>query len=193
VKKVILLILLDGLLYTPWRIGDVMVKGLKSPSSPVTVSFSVGETAPNTYTQAQVNLSLNVLDQEVFVVTGVNLDLLPPDAVGGVSTRVRAQLSSTSRAAIGNLANSNIIAIARDDIIMDAGALTGTGFSAMFGESPAIGMDYLAIIATNDFFIGVEGNANVGTKAMSGKLYGYRAIADAATFAALTQSELLSQ
>ena len=37
-----------------------------------------------------------------------------------------------------------------------------------------------------------EGNGNVGTTAMSGKLYGYRAIADAATFAALTQSELLS-
>ena len=170
-----------------------MVKGLKSPSSPVIVSFSVGETAANTYSQAQINLSLNVLDQEVFVVTGVNLDLLPPDAVAGVTTRVRGQLSSTSRASIGNLANSNIIAIGRDDIIMEPGAITGTGFSAMFGESPAIGMDYLAIIATNDFFIGVEGNGNLGTKAMSGKLYGYRAVADASTFAALTQSELLSQ
>jgi len=44
-----------------------MVKGLKSPSSPVTVSFSVGEQAPNVYEQNQINLSLNVLDQEVFV------------------------------------------------------------------------------------------------------------------------------
>jgi len=175
-----------GLLYT------LMVKGLKQPSSPVTVSFEIPESAANTYTEGQVNLSLNVLDQEVFVVTGINLDLLPPDAVAGVTTRVRGQLSSTSRAAIGNLSNSNIIAIARDDIVMDAGALTGTGFSAMFGESPAVGMDYLAIIATNDFFVGVEGNGNAGAKSMSGKLYGYRAVADAATFAALTQSELLS-
>ena len=170
-----------------------MVKGLKSPSSPVTVSFSVGETAANTYTQAQINLSLNVLDQEVFVVTGVNLDLLPPDAVPGVTTRCRGQLSSTSRTNIGNLSNSNIIAIGRDDIVMTPAGVEGVAFSAMFGESPAIGMDYLAIIATNDFFIGVEGNGNIGTKALSGKLYGYRAIADASTFAALTQSELLSQ
>ncbi|GAH41448.1 unnamed protein product, partial [marine sediment metagenome] len=59
-------------------------------------------------------------------------------------------------------------------------------------ESPAIGMDYLAIIATNDFFVAVEGSGNLGTAAMTGKLYGYRAIVDASTFAALTQSELLS-
>lgn len=169
-----------------------MVKGLKSPSSPVTVSFEVPESAANTYTEAQVNLSLNVLDQEVFVVTGVNLDLLPPDAVPAITTRTRGQLSTTSRTTIGNLSQTNIIAIARDDIVMAAGSTTGTAFSAMFGESPAVGMDYLAIIATNDFFVGVEGNANVGAKSMSGKLYGYRAIADAATFAALTQSELLS-
>jgi len=181
-----------GLLYTPSKIGHVMVKGLKSPSSPVTVSFEIPESAANTYTEGQVNLSLNVLDQEVFVVTGINLDLLPPDAVPAVTTRVRGQLSSTTRTAIGNLSNSNIIAIARDDIVMAPGAVTGTGFNAMFGESPAVGMDYLAIIATNDFFVGVEGNGNLGAKSMSGKLYGYRAVADAATFAALTQSELLS-
>ena len=170
-----------------------MVKGLKSPSSPVIVSFSVGETIANTYEQTQVNLSLNVLDQEVFVCTGINLDLLPPDAVPGVTTRVRGQLSSTSRTSIGNLSNSNILAIGRDDIVMSPGGVEGVAFSAMFGESPAIGMDYLAIIATNDFFVAIEGNGNLGTKAMSGKLYGYRAVADASTFAALTQSELLSQ
>lgn len=173
-------------------VGHVMVKGLKQPSSPVTVSFSVPESAANTYSQSQINLSLNVLDQEVFVVTGVNLDILPPDAVPAVTTRVRAQLSTTSRTSMGSLSSSNVIAIARDDCVMAPGATTGTGYSAMFGESPAIGMDYLAIIATNDFFVAVEGNANLGTKAVTGKLYGYRAVADASTFAALTQSELLS-
>ena len=169
-----------------------MVKGLKNPSSPVTISFSIGETAPNTYTQEQINLQLNVLDQEVFVVTGVNLDLLPPDAIAGVNTRTRGQLSSTSRTSIGNLSQTNIIAVARDDIRAAGFVDGGVGFSASFGESPAVGMDYLGIIATNDFFVAVEGAGNGGAKALTGKLYGYRAIADAATFAALTQSELLS-
>jgi len=170
-----------------------MPKGLKASSAPITVSFSVAESAANTFTQNKIDLQLNVLDREVFVVTGVNLDLLPPDATAGTDTRTRGQLSSTSRTSIGSLSSTNILAIARDDIRAAGFADAGVGFSAMFGESPAIGMEYLAIIATNDFFIAVEGDANGGAKAMTGKLYGYRAIADAATFAALTQSELLSQ
>ncbi len=169
-----------------------MPKGLSKPSSPITVSFSVAESAANTYTEEKVDLQLNVLDQEVFVVTGVNLDLLPPSAVAGVDTRCRGQLSSTSQSSIKSLSTPNIIAAARDDIRAAGFVDGGVAFSTMFGESPAVGMEYLAIIATNDFFVGVEGSGNTGATAMTGKLYGYRAIADAATFAALTQSELLS-
>lgn len=170
-----------------------MVKGLTKPSSPITVSFSVSETAPNVFTQAQIDLQLNVLDREVFVVTGVNLDNLPPDAIAATDTRVRSSLSSTSRATVGDLADTNVIASSRDDIRAAGFVDAGVGFMTMYGESPAVGMDYLAIIATNDFFVQIEGNGNLGAKAMTGKLYGYRAIADANTFAALTQSELLSQ
>lgn len=169
-----------------------MPKGLTKPSSPITVSFSVAESAANTYTENKVDLQLNVLDQEVFVVTGINLDILPPDAIAATDTRVRGQLSSTSQDAIRSLSTTNVMAIARDDIRAAGFVDGGVAFSAMFGESPAVGMDYLGIIATNDFFVGVEGAGNAGAKAMTGKLYGYRAIADAATFAALTQSELLS-
>ena len=146
----------------------------------------------NTFTEEKVDLQLNVLDREVFVVTGVNLDLLPPDAVAATDTRVRGSLSSTSRTTIGDLADSNVIASARDDIRAAGFVDGGVSFKTAFGESPAVGMDHLAIIATNDFFIQVEGAGNTGTKALTGKLYGYRAIADANTFAALTQSELLS-
>ena len=169
-----------------------MVKGLKNPSSPITVSFSVAESALNTYTENRVDLQLNVLDQEVFVVTGINLDILPPDAIAATDTRTRGQLSSTSQTAIRSLSTSNVMAIARDDIRAAGFVDGGVAFQAMFGESPAVGMDYLGIIATNDFFVAVEGAGNIGAKAMTGKLYGYRAQADAATFAALTQSELLS-
>ena len=101
-------------------------------------------------------------------------------------------MSSTSLDGVGSLSGSNVIAAARDDIVMEAAEVLGMPFTAMFGEAPAVGMDYLAIIATNDFFIQVRGTNNTNVKSMRGKLYGYRAIADAGTFAALTQSELLS-
>jgi hypothetical protein len=170
----------------------IMPKGLKQTSGLITVSFTSNESAANTFSQTTVDLQLNVLDREVFVVTGVNLDVLPPDATAATDTRVRASLSTVSRATIGDLADNNVIASARDDIRAAGFADAGVGFSTMFGESPAVGMDYLAIIATNDFHVQIEGNGNGGAKAVTGKLYGYRATADAATFAALTQSELLS-
>jgi len=169
-----------------------MPKGLKTTSSPITVSFSVTESAANTFTQDTISLQLNVLDREVFVVTGCNLDLLPPDCIVNSSTQTRGSLSSTSLDGVGSLSGSNVIAAARDDIVMEAAEVLGMPFTAMFGEAPAVGMDYLAIIATNDFFIQVRGTNNTNVKSMRGKLYGYRAIADAGTFAALTQSELLS-
>lgn len=169
-----------------------MPKGLSKPSSPLQIGFEVGEAVVNTFAEAAVDLQLNVLDQEVFVVTGVNIDLLPPDALDNIDTRVRGSVSTTSRTTIGDLADSNVIASARDDIRAKGFTDGGVSFSSMFGESPAIGMDYLAIIATNDFYIQIEGQGNTGTKALSGKLYGYRAVADANTFSALVQSELLS-
>ena len=170
-----------------------MPKGLKANSSMITVSFGVTESAPNTFTQQQIDLQLNVLDREVFVVTAIDLDPLPPDADFGASTRVNSSLSSTSRTAVGTLSGTNVLAVKNLYIRSAAG---GTAAGAVFQtgsmESPPTNMDYVGIIATNDFYVQVEGDGNGNAKSVSGKLYGYRAIADGDTFAALTQSELLS-
>ena len=62
----------------------------------------------------------------------------------------------------------------------------------MGAEPPPATLDYIGIIATNDFFIQVKGTGNNNARGMDGKLYGYRAIADADIYAALVQSEVLS-
>jgi hypothetical protein len=59
-------------------------------------------------------------------------------------------------------------------------------------EQPPATLDYLGIIATNDFFIQIQGDANLSAKQIQGKLYGYRARATADIYAALVQSEVLS-
>jgi hypothetical protein len=171
-----------------------MVKGLKQTSAPLVISFGLDESAANTFTEAQIAMQLNVLDREVMIITGVNLDCNVPDAVAATDTAVAASLSSTTRTTVGTLEDSNVIAVSLDSIrAAGFGAPgSGVGFAAAFGESPAAGMDYLAIIATNDFFVQVLGAGNLAAKGVRGKLYCYRAIAEASVFAALTQSELLS-
>ena len=169
-----------------------MPKGLKETSSLISIGFDVFETAPNTYTQSRVDLQLNPLDNEVFVVYAVDLDLGAPDAVAGTSTVMRGALTTTSQSAMVDL--SNTACFARKNMQIRAGGFVdgGVGFMTGSNESPATQLEYLAIIATNDFFISCEGINNVAPHGLSGKLYGVRAKADSAIYAALVQSEVLT-
>ena len=171
-----------------------MPKGLKETSSLITISAGVTETAANTFTQQQIDLQLNPLDNEVFVVQAVNMDLTPPDYDGARSTAVVGSLSTSSRTAVGTLSESNVLAVGRDSIQVDevSPSQNGVSFSRMAGETPATALDYLGIIATDNAFIQVQGLSNQVAKNMTIKIYGYRARADASQYAALVQSELLS-
>jgi hypothetical protein len=171
-----------------------MPKGLKETSSLITIGAAVTESAANTFTQVQIDLQLNPLDNEVFVVQSIDLNLTPPDYDGVRSTDVFGSLSTVSRTTIGTLADTNVMAVARDSIQVDEVSPTpnAVAFSRMSGETPATALEYLGIIATNDFFLQVQGNDNQNAKNMTAKVYGYRAKADSAIYAALVQSELLS-
>jgi len=170
-----------------------MPKGLKQTSSQIVISSLITEAGANTFTERQIDLQLNVLDREVFVVTAVDLDPQLPDAQAGLDTATEGSLSSTSRATIGFISDTNVIAASTLGIRAAGFVDGGVGFQQAHPDTPAgSDMDYVAIIATNDFFLQVQGVANVGAKNMSARVWGYRAVADAATFAALTQSELLS-
>lgn len=167
-----------------------MPVGLKQTSSVVTIGFSVAESAANTFTQDSVDLNLSPLDREVFVVLAVNLDPESPEMIDGLSTAVNCSLTTTSQTGVQSLANSNCMSIANERIRADVGV--AVGFSTQALETPPSTLEYIGIIATNDFFVQVAGQNNTLAKGVSGKLYGYRARADAAIYSALVQSEVLS-
>jgi hypothetical protein len=169
-----------------------MPKGLKSTSSLITIGFSVPEVAPNTFTQGRVDLQLNPLDNEVFVVQAINLDPSAPDAVAATNTAVTSAVTTTSQTAVGSLASSSTLAVSQMRI-MAAGFIDGgVGFQQASMETPPAGLEYIGIISTNDFFIQILGNGNFLPKGVSGKVYGYRAKAESSVYAALVQSEVLS-
>ncbi len=170
-----------------------MVKGLTKPSSQIVISSLVTESGANTFTQAEIDLQLNVLDREVFVVTAMDLDPQMPDAQAAVNTAVEASMSTTSRTAVGHLNDSNVIGTSLVAIRAAGFVDGGVGFQHQHPDTPTGGdLDYIGIIATNNFFLQILGAGNAGAKSCSARLWGYRAVADASTFAALTQSELLS-
>ena len=163
---------------------------LKRSSEIIAIGFEVSETAANTFTQTQVDLQLNPLDQEVFVVVAVDLDPTAPDCITNVNTSTLASLSTTSRTAFGNLNSSTVLANAVLDIRADG--VNHVAFSRTSLDSPPATLDYIGIISTNDFFVQVVGDNNTNVKRCFGRVWGYRAKADAATYAALVQSEILS-
>ena len=171
-----------------------MPKGLKPTSDVVIISGNVTESAANTFTQETVDLQLDILNREIFVVTAIDLNLSLPDAnVADNETIVRGSLSTTSRSSVGTLASSNVMAAGRNVIVADTGAALFAGMhSDVSTETPHAELSYIALIATNDFHAQITGVGNTAVKGMDFRVWGYRAQASADTFAALTQSELLS-
>ena len=134
-------------------------KGLTQTSSLIQISSAVTEIAANTFTSAQIDLQLNPLDREVFVVQSVDLDLTPPDLIANTTTVSGLSLSSTKRLGIGGIDQPNVLAAKR----ITTQSVTGDGSVTneyMASDTPASNLEYIAIVATNDFFLNIEGRNN---------------------------------
>jgi len=166
--------------------------GFKKTSETVAISFGLSEAAPNTYIQEEIALQLDILNNEIFVVLAIDMDLSSPDAVAGTNTQVSSSITTTTQTALQTLANSNCLAAAQKSIRAAGFVDSGVGFDRKADSSYTGDVDYIGLIATNNFFVQVAGVGNLGAKALTGRVWGYRARADASTYAALVQSEVLS-
>jgi len=167
-----------------------MPKGLKQTSSLIVVSARVQESGVDTFTTQQVDLQLNPLDQEVFVVYGIDIDVLDPNLVPGTTTAIDMSISTTARTSVGGIQDSNVMANNRVQIQSTGGEVVRADYAS--DSAPSAQLEYLAIIATNDFFLNIKGSNNTLARAGGARLYGVRAKADSSIYAALVQSELLS-
>jgi hypothetical protein len=167
-----------------------MPKGIKETSGLIAVSASVTESAANTFTSATVDLQLDPLNNEVFVVYAIDLDLEEGDNIDGVDTILRGSLSSTARTSVGSIADSNVMAMERINVNNQTTNSVVQTFSSE--THPATQLEYLGILATNDFHLNIVGANQGAAKTMNARVYGARGRADSSIYAALVQSELLS-
>jgi hypothetical protein len=165
---------------------------LKKTSSEVQISSRVAQTALNTFNQVEVDLSLSPLDNEIFVVTGLDMDTSPPDFIAGLDTDVQSYVSTTSQTGAVGINNSNVVGANRLNIKAAGSVDSGVGFTQLGGTVPTGDVMAIAYIATNNFFVGLDSTNCATLQSANCRLYGYRARADAATYAALVSSEVLS-
>ena len=91
------------------------------------------------------------------------------------------------------MASPDCIAQASKSIRAAGFADGGVGFEELHPDTPtAAGLDWIAVIATPDFFVQCQGFGNTTSRGVNWRVWGYRATADADTYAALVQSEALS-
>ena len=169
-----------------------MPRGLKETSGIVAISSRTAESAANTFTQDSIDLNLDPLNNEVFVVVAVDLNPSFPEAIAATDTATQACLSVTSRTTMGFIEDNNVLASASTAIRAKGYAESGVGFTQTSLETPPANLDYIGIISTNDMFLSVQGTGNATAKVVGCRVWGYRAKADAAIYAALVQSEVLS-
>jgi len=183
-----------------------MPSSLKSTSEPIAISTRLTQTTSNQFTLKRIDLQLNPLDLEVFVVTGVKIDFLnlPGHEPLGVALksmpRYKAAVTKTQPASMPTIGSSGTVGFAT---IMSSAETLGTPPGSVISaviessstDTPAADMDYLDIIATSDFFVCLDSFlTGVGELCdVAVRVHGYRARATAAQYAALVQSEQLSQ
>jgi len=157
-----------------------------------------------------IDLQLNPLDNEVFVVTAVKIDFtdLPmPDASVSRSGPSHLQVSVLKNqpptGQVQSIASSNCVASARLNFFMRVDTTTlapvidippYTVWENTAMDTPPATQDYLDIIATDNFVLQFACGEGLASQQRSAdvRVYGYRARADSATYAALVQSEMLS-
>ena len=115
-----------------------MPKGIKETSGLITISADITESAANTFTDARVDLQLNPLDNEVFVVYGIDLDVSAPELIAGTTTDSRLSVSTTERTTVGGIGTSNVLAHSRITTQELGGAAVTNSFSS---ESLICGID----------------------------------------------------
>lgn len=190
-----------------------MPTGLKSTSSPIQISSSISTTAPNgsdLFLTKAIDLQLNPLDNEVFVVTGLKIDFVNAtqrpavDVIGDFDLSQRLSVSKTQLTSYRGIDSNTVIgasdinaylkvlgSVAQPPIQVEQYVIQEN--NAM--DAPPATQDYLDIIATNDFYLNLFVSDNYSNGApiqVNVRLYGYRATASSSVYAALVQSEMLS-
>ena len=166
---------------------------IKKSSQILNIGAELTESAPNTYTQQRITLPLNSLDREVFVVTDVVMSHGNVEPAPGLNASNNVQVTKTSQQALVSIADPDTLGIS----LLSLNDTLGSGTPAVVSDrhpgnsfSTGTDRDYIAIIATPDFFLASDSNGQVAEMTVACRITGYRAVASADTYAALVTEEL---
>lgn len=159
---------------------------LRRTSANLNIGGFVESAVANTFTEAEVNLPLSTLDREVFVVTDVYIEVKRPDTIPATNCSTAGQVTKTPQTEILRINDPSMVSKSTEEVFGGVAEFSWAGY-----EWPQVnGDDVIAVIATPNFFIAVDGTNNATTENAACRLTGYRAKATADVYAALVTEEL---
>jgi hypothetical protein len=170
-----------------------MPKAYKITSDPFFVNGSVTETGANTFTQTEISLPLDSLNQEGILVHAVYFESSSPELVPGLSSRVNLQVTATNKTALVGANDANLIA--QRTLVTSGGAAEFSGphvIDFIGQDAPYQESDNLMIVATDNVFFAIQCANQGAAKSGTFRMVCSRVKLDAAAYAALVTNELSS-
>ncbi len=170
-----------------------MAKAYKITSDPFFVNGSVTETAANAFTQVEISLPLDSLNQEGILVHAVYFESSSPELIANLSSRVNLQVTSTSKTGLVGANDANLIA--QRTLVTSGGAAEFSGphiIDFIGQDAPYQESDNLMIVATDNVWFSIQGANQTSAKSGTFRMVCSRVKLDAAAYAALVTNELSS-
>jgi len=171
-----------------------MAKAYKITSDPFFVNGSITESGANTYTQEEISLPLDSLNQEGILVHAVYFESSSPDLVAGPAySRVNVQVTATSKTALVGANDANLIAQRTLVTACGAAEFSGPHVIDFIGEQgPYAEDDNLMIVATDNVFFAIQGANQTAASEGTFRMVCSRVKLESAAYAALVTNELSS-
>jgi len=170
-----------------------MPAAYKITSDPFFVNGSVTESAANTFTQVEISLPLDSLNQEGILIHAVYWTTNEPSIIPGTDTSFTIQLSTTSQTGIVGANNANLVARQEKFITSATVEASGIVTQDFIGSTgPYRVSDVLMLMATNNIFVSCSGGNNINARAGQFRMVCSRVKLESGAYAALVTNELSS-
>lgn len=170
-----------------------MASAYKVTSDPFFVNGNVTQTIVDTYTQVEISLPLDSLNQEGILVHGVYWTAFEPDSIAGAQSSVNMQVTATSKDSIVSANDANLVS--RREVIITGGAAEFSGphvVDFIGSGAPYQTDDNLMLVATDNLFLGFNSANQAGLKGAFVRVICSRVKLTASAYAALVTNELSS-
>jgi len=170
-----------------------MPKAYKVTSDPFFVNGNLTQSAVDTYTQLEISMPLDSLNQEGIVVHAVYWTSAEPSSVPAASSKLNMQLTSTSQTGIVNANSANLIS--RRELVITGGVAEFSGphvLDFIGSESPYQDADNLMLVATDNVFLAVDSVNQAVVKTVFFTMVCSRIKLTSSAYAAMVTNELSS-